>query len=111
MLYEKYHYQQQQMLYNANVATSNYIQPIVNYTTNISLREFPEYTMYDPTKNYVGCYIGLSFSTFADHFLYYNNPNWIKEFWYFTVSEIICLHSILIFLMNPINELKYLLMY
>ena len=90
MLYEKYHYQQQQqqLLYKTNLPTSNYVPPVINYTTNISLREFPEYIMYDPSKNYVGCYIGLSFTSFPDHFFYYNNPNWIRDFWYYTVSLI-----------------------
>lgn len=83
MLHEKYH--QQQPIYMNNHA--NYIPPVINYTTNISLREFPEYMMYDPEKNYVGCYIGLSFTSFRDNLFYYNNPNWIREFWHMTKRE------------------------
>jgi hypothetical protein len=59
----------------------------INFTTNISLREFDEYQMHNSDKNYVGCYIGLSMTSFRDRLSYYNNSNWINEFWRLTRKE------------------------
>lgn len=56
-------------------------EPVINYTTNISLREFPEYKNYSSDKNgSIGCYIGLSLNRFEESFRY-NSPNWVNDFW------------------------------
>lgn len=75
------------MIYEKNQQNYPKESATINFTTNISLREFPEYLMYNPEKNYVGCYIGLSFSTFRERLYFYNNPNWINEFWRLSKKE------------------------
>ncbi len=65
----------------------NKTNQIINYTTNVSLREFTEYKNY--TKNYklpesIGCYIGLSFSSFTEDLKFNENSSnseWVKDFW------------------------------
>lgn len=71
------------MMYEKNENKSN---QTINYTTNVSLRELPEYKNY--AKNYklaesIGCYIGLSFSSFNEDLKHneISNPDWVKDFW------------------------------
>jgi hypothetical protein len=54
---------------------------LINYSVNISLREFPEYQALNPEKNTsIGCYIGLSFNSFGTA-LRAGGPGWTDDFW------------------------------
>ena len=54
---------------------------LINYSINISLREFENFQAYNPEKNStIGCYIGLSFNSFGDN-LRFGESGWVKNFW------------------------------
>jgi hypothetical protein len=73
MMYEKH-----DKIGNTNESNED---QLINYSINISLREFPEYQAYNPEKNStIGCYIGLSFNSFGTP-LRASGPNWTGEFW------------------------------
>lgn len=73
--------------YGESVAYYDNEDQIINYSINISLREFPEYQAYNADKNTsVGCYIGLSFNSFRDR-LSPNDFNWTSNFWYYARRE------------------------
>lgn len=63
------------------------VEPVINYTTNISLREFPEYQSFCTDKNgSIGCYIGLSINSLKSK-IDLTYPNWTEDFWYLSNLE------------------------
>jgi hypothetical protein len=79
------------LLYDNNKEHISDKDQIINYATNISLREFPEFKQYntDNTNNStIGCYIGLSFMSFTEQLRFSNsNKDWVNDFWRLTKKE------------------------
>ena len=69
------------MMYDKFDRSSSHRNTQINYTTNVSLREYPEYKNYN-LENYetIGCYIGLSFNSVRDS-LKFQDSTWASDFW------------------------------
>lgn len=73
----------------------NYLinEPVIHFTTNISLREFEEYGLDSQNKNdTIGCYVSLDFSTFNKP-MNYGTRNWNHNFWSICKKESDQFHS------------------
>ncbi|RNA39514.1 hypothetical protein BpHYR1_050367 [Brachionus plicatilis] len=73
----------------------NYLiqEPVIHFATNISLREFEEYTNQSKDKNEtIGCYISLAFSSY-DMPMSYGTRNWEHNFWSLCQNETEMFHS------------------
>jgi hypothetical protein len=85
--------------------SSNEIESIIKYTTNVSMRQYPEFKEiakdFRLQQSCLGAYIGLIFDTFDESLkgknskneLDINHKDWIEDFWRYAVNESIRLHQ------------------
>lgn len=79
-------------LINKKLDKTETVKNPVNFTTNISLREFEDFQNF--TKNNtcnrseaIGCYISLYYNTFKDNFSFHDYNQWKSEFWRYAQKE------------------------
>lgn len=83
------------LLYEKFDEELNYLieEPVIHFTTNISLREFDEFGSDSQNKNdTIGCYVSLDFSTF-DKQMNFGTRNWDHNFWSICKQESDQFHS------------------